>query len=48
MWQSIIKAWGNKRVDPGGGTRRKRGGGIEREYTVIFEIFWVNLIVFMF
>ena len=24
MWQSIIKAWGNKRVDPGGDTRRKR------------------------
>ena len=25
MWQSIIKAWGNKLIDPGGDTRRKRG-----------------------
>ena len=34
MWQSIIKAWGNKQVDPGGYTE-KEGGGIEREYAVV-------------
>ena len=31
MWQSIITAWGNKRGDI-----RRKGGGIEREYTLIF------------
>ena len=25
MWQIIIKAWGKKRVDPGGETRRTEG-----------------------
>ena len=33
MWQSIIKTWGNKRVDPWGGYPEK-GWVIEREYTV--------------
>ena len=37
MWQIIIKAWGKKRVDPGGGNP-ENGGGIEREYTVIYVI----------
>ena len=32
MWQSIIKAWGKKRVDPGGNP--EKGGGIEHEFTV--------------
>ena len=32
MWQSVIKAWGNKRVDPGGYPEKE--GRIERDYTV--------------
>ena len=32
MRQSIIKEWGNKRVDLGGYQEKERG--IEREYTV--------------
>ena len=34
MWQSIIKTWGNKRVDPDGYPEK---GGIKREYTVYWN-----------
>ena len=37
MWQSIIKAWGNKRVDP-----EKEVEGIEREHTVIKK--WYQIV----
>ena len=37
MWQSIIKAWGIMRVDPGGIPGER--GGIERDYTVITKFY---------
>ena len=45
MWQSILKAWGYKRVDPGGGYPEKEGG-IEREYTVCYSQIFITSLPF--
>ena len=48
MWQSIIKAWGNKRVDPWGNTRKKGGelkAGIRYFYQVFNTFFLASKII---